>query len=184
MERNYYKCTDCLSVAAVDETASGLRVFVDGRCREPKCGACGGACDHMGTVGDDGRLYTERSECPCDARCTSALGPHCQCPCGGTNHGSARLVTVRRDAGPIPVLRIVSTEKSARVVAEWHAARDVATAEKDAIEAKRREGWISNADYGRLRDLYCGLRRARALRTHKGRMNVLTGLIVESAVAI
>ena len=28
-----------------------------------------------------------RADVPCDARCTGARGPRCECSCGGANHG-------------------------------------------------------------------------------------------------
>ena len=27
------------------------------------------------------------TDCPCDVRCTSAIGPECNCACNGANHG-------------------------------------------------------------------------------------------------
>lgn len=30
-----------------------------------------------------------RAEVKCDARCTNATGHHCECSCGGRNHGAA-----------------------------------------------------------------------------------------------
>jgi hypothetical protein len=45
-----------------------------------------------------GRIYVKSSEVEghlsekkCDARCTGARGPHCDCSCGGTNHGAGWL---------------------------------------------------------------------------------------------
>lgn len=36
----------------------------------------------------------------CDPRCEGAYGPHCECPCGGVNHGGlwAKSGTVLADA--------------------------------------------------------------------------------------
>lgn len=33
------------------------------------------------------------SSCPCDRRCTHAVGPDCDCQCGGLNHGIAYACT-------------------------------------------------------------------------------------------
>ena len=30
--------------------------------------------------------------CVCDARCTHARGPHCDCSCGGANHGAGLVM--------------------------------------------------------------------------------------------
>lgn len=32
------------------------------------------------------------AEIPCNAKCTSATGPNCDCSCGGSNHGAAHHV--------------------------------------------------------------------------------------------
>lgn len=31
------------------------------------------------------------NDTPCDARCTNAIGPSCDCSCGGKNHGGGYL---------------------------------------------------------------------------------------------
>lgn len=46
----------------------------------PKCGTR--------TYGDAVR-GTLRPEIPCSAKCTGAVGPSCDCACGGINHGGA-----------------------------------------------------------------------------------------------
>lgn len=57
----------------------------------------------MGKVGSKNRLMETEERCKCDARCTNARGPNCECSCGGANHGSNKVVTVQRDVGPVPV---------------------------------------------------------------------------------
>src|SRR5215472_6193871 len=34
------------------------------------------------------RVYGVTIEMDCDYRCMGATGPHCECQCGGTNHGA------------------------------------------------------------------------------------------------
>jgi hypothetical protein len=41
-------------------------------------------------------------ECPCDARCTNAKGPSCNCSCGGANHGAGHAVDLRCDSVALP----------------------------------------------------------------------------------
>ena len=48
------------------------------------------------------RIGWHVSESPCDGRCTGAKGPTCDCPCGGINHGTGRVVVRKVDAGPAP----------------------------------------------------------------------------------
>lgn len=91
--RRAYRCCDCLDVFFTVESAKGA-----------SCGACGGAVEFMGRV-VGARLTEIRQECPCDERCTGAVGPQCNCSCGGANHGDGRLVEVVRDIGPAPKLR-------------------------------------------------------------------------------
>jgi hypothetical protein len=80
--------------------------------REVPCPACGKAWSQdyysgprptlMGRVNARNRLMVTGLECPCDGRCTGAVGPNCDCSCGGANHGSHRLITVNKDAGAVP----------------------------------------------------------------------------------
>jgi hypothetical protein len=87
--RHCYRCEDCLTVC-----------FADGdQLPSAKCGACDGRMEHMGRV-ERGRLKEDTYACPCDARCTSARGPNCDCLCGGKNHGSNAVVEVTRDFRP------------------------------------------------------------------------------------
>lgn len=48
------------------------------------------ACPDCGATVRLKRLEgTHKPEVPCDARCTNAKGPNCECSCGGANHGAA-----------------------------------------------------------------------------------------------
>src|SRR5712691_10102153 len=110
---HFYRCADCLSICTSQEQLSYRHqrgYMVAGG----KCGACDGALEYLGKTERD-RLIKEHEACPCDARCTSALGPNCSCRCGGENHGSNMTVTVRTDQGGIPVAMI---DPAARVKAE------------------------------------------------------------------
>lgn len=53
------------------------------------------------------RLVEEGQAAPCDGRCTNAVGPTCDCVCGGRNHGTKALVTVSFDRGPVPVAPVM-----------------------------------------------------------------------------
>lgn len=37
-------------------------------------------------------LFVLQGACPCDARCTGATGPNCDCSCSGANHGSHAVI--------------------------------------------------------------------------------------------
>lgn len=93
VKRWCYRCVDCLDVAFTREAVRG-----------GQCGACGGPLECMGEVSGD-KLIERRKDCACDYRCTGALGPMCDCHCGGVNHGTGREVEVVRVVGSVPVLR-------------------------------------------------------------------------------
>jgi hypothetical protein len=146
VNRWYVRCRDCLAVAAVEE--------------DPHYGwlcGCGGELEIMGQVHRD-RLVRPSYEVPCDGRCTGAVGPSCDCQCGGANHGSGRVVLVIRDAGAVPRLRAGDPA----VAEEWRAAKaELARAMKRAKDERR---------WQRLDEARRIWARASKLRTHARRM--------------
>lgn len=58
----------------VDQIRGNVDMGYDGTCD------CGAYCDSNRVKG----FVTDHV---CDARCTSAKGPNCECSCGGKNHG-------------------------------------------------------------------------------------------------
>lgn len=168
-ERHFYRCVDCLTVAAADE-----------RLRDAKCGACDGIVEYMGRVQRDSLVVTGK-ECPCDFRCTSALGPHCNCKCGGINHGSNVMVTVTRVTGDVPVLQIADSAKAQRIATEWRTAVDSVGAEYASLSERKRysSGWLNEEDFSRLCKIGNVLRAARKLRTHAARMKRLAPVLTE-----
>lgn len=137
-ERNFYRCADCLSVVAVD-----------GRRQRIQC-ACGGELEHMGRVEGD-RLTQTKYLCPCDGRCTGALGPNCDCQCGGANHGSGRVVEVQVDAGRA-VARPVNLAQAQIIAGEY----------RRAVAAAKARGWQP-----------WKLRRVAEMKVHRNRMEAL-----------
>src|SRR5688572_26941387 len=98
--RAFYRCGQCCHVFAIAQTERGP---VKGL----TC-ACEGECAFMGFVARAGnRLFDHGKACPCDARCTHAKGPSCDCSCGGANHGTQALVDVIIDLGAAPKIRIL-----------------------------------------------------------------------------
>lgn len=169
--RWYVRCSDCLSIAAVDAAESP---------NVAAC-ACGGKIEAMGKVTRFGRLHVStREETPCDDRCTGAQGPKCDCPCGGENHGSGRVVKIDVTTG-VPHIVMLDPEQAAARATEYRAALADARAAVDrrhaagrlAGEAKLAGAWISADDYGAMREYdyaLSNLRKAKQLRTHKGRL--------------
>ena len=181
--RHYYRCVDCLSVAAADQETKYYDPAVN-RFAYGFCGACGGRLEYMGHVHRE-RIYQTQYVCPCDARCTNAPGPNCSCRCGGKNHGSNLVVAVEVDAGGIPTLRI-----DPKAAAKGKAYRELLAAVDAAIEArfgrvihaKRMGEYLTGGEYSQ----YCNgtwlIRKkyeAMALRSHAGRNKRLQAIIAD-----
>lgn len=140
--RRFFRCSCCLGVLAVDDSAD-----------VQACGACLGTLEPMGSVYRSERVG---SSCACDLRCTHALGPECNCKCGGANHGQGLVVPV-----------VVGKAKPADSVAafgrasEWIGSVGQFEAEMLSMEPRRR------------RRASRALRWARASRVHRLRMACL-----------
>lgn len=111
--RNYYRCADCLSVMVLETREMSL-----------VC-ACGGKVDWIGEVRKS-RLTSTRLVPVCDGRCTNAVGPNCNCTCGGVNHGSHAVVAVVRDEGPVPKVTPPDLEASQERAEEYRKALHIA----------------------------------------------------------
>lgn len=162
--RHYYRCRRCLGVAVAESTS------LDGvRCD------CGGAeWWYLGRVQRD-RLVRDDARPPCDARCTGALGPTCNCRCGGKNHGSGRVVVIAVDAGSVPR---VSDRDDLGVrlerVREYEAARQPLQEELAELEREREERrWLDRERYDRMLALRHALIDADAAKHHATRMRTL-----------
>jgi hypothetical protein len=156
--RHFYRCRDCLTVMAADEHLLSA-----------ECGICQGFVEYMGRVHRD-RLVKEGLECPCDARCTSARGPSCNCKCGGKNHGSNLVVPVTRDAGKKPVLQARCTQVAIAIAEEW---REAVATVLAAINSYKGQGWIPEHEFRVQLDMTRALNAARGKSVHKVRMKLL-----------
>lgn len=130
MNRYAVRCADCLSVSFIEAGEEPRWTWspATGRVAPLQCAACDGPVSSMGRV-QAGRLKRSGLEVPCDARCTNARGPSCDCSCGGRNHGSQLLVSVEHDLGAVPRVRPVDADRARAHAAEFRAARDHARAE-------------------------------------------------------
>lgn len=159
INRYFVRCAICLSVAALEEHP-----------REIQCGLCSALMEYMGRVERD-RLVKDELRTPCDDRCTFARGPHCDCKCGGKNHGSKLVVTVRRDCGPVPVVTPAHGRQQAELRArEYRAARGELLRQLDPILEQRRAGWIAADVYQRMRELQRTNAKTAQARDHAARM--------------
>ena len=173
--RWFVRCADCLSVVAVEERPEGLL-----------CGLCGGRVEEMGRVTRDRRgMVTAAYDIPaCDARCTHASGPSCDCPCGGANHGTGVTVPVVVTEGA-PRVSVPAAARAQRTADEWRAelVRVKGTRAGRMSLAQRDGAWLGGGDYGLVMQYRRILAHAKGLRTHKGRMAQLRR-IQESGIAL
>ena len=183
--RQFYRCEDCLAVAAVDGARAELEV--DWGKLGAACGACGGRMEHMGQVGADPRRLVKLGErSPCDDRCTMARGPSCECKCCGQNHGSHLVVVITRDAGERPTVTPARDIARHRLLAgEYRKVRDVARkrieAHYGAAMRAKRAGYVDPATFRQ----YCDGKRAFeafwiavGMRSHAGRNKALARIDV------
>jgi hypothetical protein len=178
--RYFYRCNDCLTVAVTEVELKP--VYNDrGYAEYATCDACGGNCEYMGKTSGSFMVRTQL-ECPCDGRCTGAIGPSCDCSCGGENHGSGRLVEVVVEVGKLPRLKIApdackKAEEFRALVTQVKAAWDARY--KRVFELKR-ESYLNQGQYS----LYCdgvrsweAIRRAKSIAVHGTRMKRLAKLL-------
>lgn len=172
-ERHYYRCCDCLTVYAVD----GARLSP-----EAVCDLCDGKTEWMGRVAAD-RLVKVEFRCDCDDRCTAALGPKCNCKCGGKNHGAsfAAYSRVIVDVGGVP--RLTRPDTGAKVkAAEYRAALARAGEVATELATRKRVARLTNEDFTRLYRAQCAVRKARRARCHRTRMRILADYVASPAV--
>lgn len=102
-QRYYFKCLYCERPFAVEIGASDLtetiRAIEKAAC--PLCNET--AIKVMGRV-EKKYLVKDGIKAACDARCTNAVGPHCDCVCGNENHGTHRLVVFSKIVGKLEVV--------------------------------------------------------------------------------
>lgn len=170
-----YKCQECLVIFVVADPEGGRYPTV----RPSTCGICGAhTIELMGLIGPDSRVRLDESRCKCDARCTHAAGPHCECQCGGENHQKEQegWTVITQDLG-----HITATCTDAATVAKH---RKIAAEYRDAIaeaehrrantsphrEFARRE-WIEDREaWSKAFSAATVFAKARRLKSHKARL--------------
>jgi hypothetical protein len=200
--RAYWRCPDCLTVFCTDVPKPApptypmpygynlptsvlyLRAFT------PICAVCAVDVTPMGTVGPSGDVTLTSIKTVCDYSCQYALGPACDCHCGGMNHGDrlSRLIVVLETRGTRPVVSKLDPDGEAgKRAAEFKAAVEAAGPaikarypEIDRVLAAKAAGrWVPNEDFTMMlawrRDLKA-LDSAKTMKTHKARMAKLSKL--------
>ena len=182
-QRHFYRCLACLDVFAVD----GPQLIGNSFSQRAECD-CGGKIEHMGRVGV-GSLVREEERCACDARCTNAKGPHCDCKCQGQNHGTQRVVKVIVKVGAIPKLeerkdlaeRLKVREEARVAFAEAFERIDHVTGGA-ASKARKGEFIQDKSLWWKQQVLRLQLKKAANLKTHKGRLAAMSKVCAGEAV--
>ena len=159
--RHFWKCPLCLTVAATEGDAVSRL----------DCGYCQVAMNYMGRV-QRSRLVRDDDFCPCDARCTNAVGPSCDCSCGGLNHGTGALVTVTVDAGPVPIANVQPTAQQKWDLREYQSLRTSLQRQLQAAQDARQHGTAQR--------ICSALWKAATMTSHSGRMRTLRAALMNS----
>lgn len=172
MERNYYKCPDC------------LRPFVvEGKTNPEKC-SCGGKPYFMGKVMGKNYGHTEMT-CECNEQCACASGPECSCACGGINHGKGLTVELDVVDGKMTVLS-KNTKYDARGEEYRQALADAAARlyakHGDDLDAIRVGTRIPYERWQAAQRALNGLRIIKGSRMHKTRMEMLGRYLPDVAI--
>lgn len=170
----YYKCRDCLTA------------FTSTEAKVQEC-LCGGKIECMGKV--TGIRYHKHEELvPCDARCTDAQGPSCNCQCGGEHHGTSRLVTVCTESGIIKVTALKNADKAIAQSIEFKAVYAEAearlnTAYGETLQSIKARVFVADkALYFEAVNAERALRHLKSMRVHKSRMQAAKTFLVPKQV--
>lgn len=166
---HFIRCTGCLSVMAIPGGRPPARA---------RCGACNSPIESMGPV----RLDRARmgSLTTCDARCTMASGPSCNCQCQGKNHGSGIRVGIATQSGGLIRVTPPNPERAQRIAGEWREALHE-TKGRIARNYPMHDPWTKGEEMnpfaaGQARKAQAYLdkvNRAETMRTHAGRLEAL-----------
>lgn len=130
-KRWYYKCPECLCTVVL----KGLTAR-----RDLVCGVCGEYLYTIGEVTAENKWVRKEEKCKCDGRCINALGPSCDCSCGGENHGSGMdgFVEVVAETGEVKLTPSHDIEKHKQWAKEYNDAYDAA---ESRIKAKHGQAY-------------------------------------------
>jgi hypothetical protein len=183
MSKMYVRCEVCLALAVIPKE-EGMASAINRR--NGKCGLCGGKLEYIGKV--EGNTWVQKETlCKCDARCTHAKGPNCDCQCGGENHGAGLAGDYEyiKEAGTIKVTPKHDTEKHLAMAGEYRSAIESCKARIARLPGHAdhiRGNQIPCGQYWPIIQAYEALNRAAAGKIHKSRMNKLAKIAEEKAV--
>jgi hypothetical protein len=179
VRRDFYRCLDCLTPQVVEYACAHHKQdrieSVGATC------ACGGKIEHIGVVRRH-RIVRLGQHPPCDARCTNATGPSCDCQCGGEHHGSGRVVTVvAADLGPARLTAVDASIQTARADEYRSAKITLDTVIRNcrfawAFEAVRTGERINPVAWRSVAEVRTARAHALHLKTHNGRIRAIREL--------
>lgn len=148
----YHKCDDCLTPFSSTERRIDL------------CD-CDGHVTFMGQVLGDKYVKTENRPA-CDGRCTHACGPHCDCACGGVNHGTGRLVATVVKEG-----KVKAVDFSEEDLLRAYKYREIRNYARGLCSQK--QGWVERAEFLKRREL----EKIEGMRVYDPRLKALVAFI-------
>ena len=166
---HYYKCNDCLSPMTTIEQMD---------LHNSLC-FCGGHLTYLGEVTHEERVVEVKHKALCDARCTHASGPVCNCHCNCENHGKGILatITIEKDHGKA-ILTPINIEEALSIASEYRTAVANATQRMETYLASLSTAKSHWARWNRY-DAEKKLRQASHWKRHALRMQRLNELVFE-----
>ncbi len=162
----YYRCEECLTTFT-----SYDKVDV--------C-SCDGPVESLGIVRKDMTVYEEKERCACDARCTNACGPLCNCVCGGVNHGTGKMITVIVEKGKAKVKEV--NQEAIDKANDFRKAKQEAwdryeNKYKENIEKEKNREWLDRSVWLEMYNFKKDYKKAIKMKVHGKRMDILNGLL-------
>lgn len=182
--KHFFKCKSCYAIFALElPTKRTDRLYQCAICAELNHES---HCESMGFV-KGSQLATEKVECDCvDSRCLCAVGPNCDCKCGGVAHGRINLKITKIydvELGECPKLDLTSEtrEKHKAICAEYLATLRLVNTFIQSLpnfSEYKTGSWIGNkANWWRLEKAHRALRKANKSKVQKTRIKLLTDIM-------
>ncbi len=188
MERHFFKCRLCLTPWTEEFNEDPLvQRYGNAFSKLTTCPFCESLLEkppvrfysYMGKVHREHLEKQAGERSACDARCTNALGPSCDCQCGGENHGTNLTVAVIQSSA---VPSKISPEKAMERKNEYLKALEEAQAiffdrYQKTWEDKRAGRFVPGGLYYPMMTHWHTLSEAKKSQSHPTRMKKLNDLL-------
>lgn len=159
----YYRCRDCLSTFTSEDS--------------PIICACDGILERLGKVTWDKKRYEEHQRVSvCDARCTNASGPLCNCKCNCSNHGTGRTIEVITREGKVYVKTI--DDAALNRAAEYRGLK------QEVFEVLNTYSTLPNKNWSTYYINHGYFKKLSQLKQHKIRVIKLTELLISLTLLV